>query len=175
MSLMTNLIPVASGFSAAAPKRRTPVPEFDFVLFGAGGDLAARKLFPSLLQRDAEDILPARGRILCIGREPLDAEAFAAHALKYVGEASPDVLARFRGRIQYQAMDVTDPSSYAGLAALLEGSPNYRTRCGRSRPSSTIRWRGMQPSSPKPARPGAGWNPCCSRSSTVGGPGPAMT
>ena len=40
-----------------APER-TPVPPFDLVIFGAGGDLALRKLFPALAQRNREGVLP---------------------------------------------------------------------------------------------------------------------
>ena len=71
MSLLTDLAlgqrrPSSGG--APPSTRRTPVPEFDFVLFGATGDLATRKLLPSLAQREAEGVLPPRGRIICLGR-----------------------------------------------------------------------------------------------------------
>ena len=45
-------------------QRRNPVPDFDFVLFGATGDLAARKLLPALLQREYEGVLPSNGGII---------------------------------------------------------------------------------------------------------------
>jgi glucose-6-phosphate 1-dehydrogenase len=126
MSLVTDCTTVTDNLSTATPMRRTPVPDFDFVLFGAGGDLAARKLFPSLLHREAEGILPPGGRILCIGRELVGTEEFVDRALKHTGNFGPDVLARFRGRIQYQAMDATDPSCFPALASLFGGSQVVR-------------------------------------------------
>ena len=50
-----------------APER-TPVPPFDLVIFGASGDLALRKLFPALAQRNREGVLPGESRILAIVR-----------------------------------------------------------------------------------------------------------
>jgi glucose-6-phosphate 1-dehydrogenase len=99
--------------------RRTPVPEFDFVLFGATGDLATRKLLPSLAHREAEGVLPPRGRVICLGRRQASTEAFVARALRHAADLDEAVLARFRDRIRYLPMDATDPRGHAELAALL--------------------------------------------------------
>ncbi|MFX8466463.1 hypothetical protein ABTL61_19795, partial [Acinetobacter baumannii] len=53
---------------------RTPVPPFDLVIFGAGGDLAMRKLFPALGQRNREGVLPEESRILAVVRKQEDVE-----------------------------------------------------------------------------------------------------
>ncbi|MDR3462445.1 MAG: glucose-6-phosphate dehydrogenase, partial [Beijerinckiaceae bacterium] len=104
--------------------RRTPVPEFDFVMFGATGDLAARKLLPALLQRESEGVLPANGRIICTGHRALSTEDFLKLALGGPPRGLPDeIVARFRERIQYVAVEATDPASYAALAAIL-GDPS---------------------------------------------------
>jgi glucose-6-phosphate 1-dehydrogenase len=103
--------------------RRTPVPEFDFVMFGATGDLAARKLLPALLQREAEGVLPPHGRIICTGHRPLSTEDFIKLALDGPPRGLPDeTVARFRERIQYVTVEATDPASYAALATIL-GDP----------------------------------------------------
>ena len=65
-------------------QRRNPVPDFDFVLFGATGDLAARKLLPALLQRESEGVLPAEWRIICTGQQPLGTEEFLSQAFREI-------------------------------------------------------------------------------------------
>ena len=52
--------------------------DFDLVLFGGTGDLSMRKLLPALYARDRAKDLPEGGRILCIGREPMETSAFVA-------------------------------------------------------------------------------------------------
>ena len=49
-----------------------PVPSFDLVIFGASGDLALRKLFPALAQRNREGVLPDDSRILAVVRKDED-------------------------------------------------------------------------------------------------------
>ena len=127
MTLITDLTKTRSDSSAATSLlRRTPVPDFDFVLFGAGGDLARRKLLPSLLAREAEGVLPTGSRILCIGRQPYGTEEFISRALQPKEQFGADVLARFRDRIQYLVMDVADPDHYAALVSALADRPVVR-------------------------------------------------
>jgi glucose-6-phosphate 1-dehydrogenase len=101
------------------PQRRIPVPDFDFVLFGATGDLAGRKLLPALLQREAEGVLPSRGRIVCTGQQDLTTEEFARSALAETADPGGGALERFRNRLVYAAVDATDPGSFGRLADLL--------------------------------------------------------
>ena len=127
MSFVAKTAKAEGSLSGVAPLvRRTPVPEFDFVLFGGTGDLAKRKLLPSLLQREAEGVLPSHGRVICIGREPLGTQEFVSQALEPARDPGSDALARFCSRIEYLAIDATDPSSYAGLAMLLRNSEAVR-------------------------------------------------
>lgn len=127
MSLVTDLTQTINpALPEASLSRQTQVPDFDFVLFGAAGDLATRKLLPSLLARETEGVLPPRGRILCVGREPISTQEFVTHALQHVEEPASDPLVRFRGRIQYFAMDAADPASYAQLASTLGDRPVVR-------------------------------------------------
>ena len=55
-----------------------PVPPFDLVVFGASGDLAMRKLFPSLLHRYKDGQIPADSRIVGVARQAMDRAAFHA-------------------------------------------------------------------------------------------------
>ena len=83
----------------AAPER-TPVPPFDLVIFGAGGDLALRKLFPALAQRNEEGVLPEESRILGIVRKQEDVEGIPNEIAAKLAAAglSPDRIAAFRRR-----------------------------------------------------------------------------
>ncbi|MBM0637765.1 glucose-6-phosphate dehydrogenase [Campylobacter sp. VicNov18] len=49
---------------------------FRFVLFGATGDLAMRKIFPSLYQAFLDGLLPSMGRIIATSRSAFDTEQF---------------------------------------------------------------------------------------------------
>ncbi|MCA3564963.1 MAG: glucose-6-phosphate dehydrogenase [Methylocystis sp.] len=107
---------------------RSPVPPFDLVLFGATGDLAGRKLFPALLHRDAEGVLPEGSRIHAAGRGHIDDDAFRRSlepGLVNVG-ADRATLDRFLRKIDYFSVDFDDPASITGLAKALEGSDRTR-------------------------------------------------
>jgi glucose-6-phosphate 1-dehydrogenase len=107
---------------------RTPVPSFDLVLFGATGDLAGRKLFPALLQRDLEGVLPADSTIHALGRGAMDTDAFRASLdAKLAGvPASPEERRRFLARIRCWSVDLDRPGSLGPLAAALDGSDRVR-------------------------------------------------
>lgn len=49
---------------------------FDFILFGATGDLAMRKIFPSLYQAYADGFLPHIGKVIATGRSLLNVDEF---------------------------------------------------------------------------------------------------
>ena len=65
----------------------------DLIIFGASGDLSARKLFPALFQLDRADLLPNDLRITAIARDEVDVDTFLEglrqrmHA--YMGSESP--------------------------------------------------------------------------------------
>ena len=65
----------------------------DLIIFGASGDLSARKLFPALFQLDRAELLPSDLRITAIARDQVDVNTFLEglrqrmHA--YMGSESP--------------------------------------------------------------------------------------
>ena len=48
----------------------------DLIIFGATGDLSARKLFPALFQLDAADLLPLDLRIAAVARQEQSIDTF---------------------------------------------------------------------------------------------------
>ena len=73
-----------------------PVDPFDLIIFGGSGDLAQRKLLPSLFHRDQDGQFSDDSRILAVGRSAMDRESYldqVATALQHwtavAGSASP--------------------------------------------------------------------------------------
>jgi glucose-6-phosphate 1-dehydrogenase len=102
------------------------------VIFGASGDLAHRKLIPSLCSLDCKGRLPRDLNIVGVARRPLSNDEFRAslyQGMKEGGEfvASPDQWARFSQRIFYVAGDVGSAENLAPLQqrlAELERGPD---------------------------------------------------
>jgi len=112
----------------AAPER-TPVPPFDLVIFGAGGDLALRKLFPALAQRNEEGVLPAESRVLGIVRKQEDVEGIPneiAAKLATAGLSQARIKA-FRQCLTMVLLDAVKPETYGALKEALGDSQRVRS------------------------------------------------
>ena len=98
---------------------------FDLVLFGGTGDLAWRKLMPALFQAFRHGTLPAGGRIIGVGREPLSAEQYRARIQARFDEVesakrpSAEEFSQFAALLDFVRMDLSKPDDYATLATLL--------------------------------------------------------
>ena len=73
------------GLSTDPTAQRAPADTI-LVLFGASGDLAARKLLPGLFHLFAEDAPPGRFRLLAVSRRPLDDDDVREHARRAIEE-----------------------------------------------------------------------------------------
>ena len=100
---------------------------FDFVLFGATGDLAMRKLLPALYFRHCAGQLPEHGRIFGVARSELKTEEFLQRMEQ---EARPHINEQefneehwrmFLSRVSYLKLDATRQQDYQALAAELAG------------------------------------------------------
>jgi glucose-6-phosphate 1-dehydrogenase len=97
-----------------------------FVLFGATGDLAKRKLFPALYSLHKERLLPERFAVVGVARGENTDEGFRSDVLSAVETyARFDVKDQqdwdaFKNRFYYYPLDVKSNEGYAGLKALLE-------------------------------------------------------
>ncbi len=94
------------------------LPPHVFVLFGATGDLAARKLFPGLYRLAAADRLPADYRLIGSGRHsPGSDEEFAQRVrdglADTVDDLDDDVMEGLVSRISFQTSDADDGSDLA--------------------------------------------------------------
>jgi glucose-6-phosphate 1-dehydrogenase len=107
---------------------RTPVPVFDLVIAGASGDLALRKLFPALVQRVSEGVIPDASRIVGIvrsGEAEESLKAATASRLKEQGLTSPAIDSLLT-RLTYVRADVSDPATMGELSARLDDPGRVR-------------------------------------------------
>ena len=99
-----------------------------FVVFGATGDLAHRKIFPALYDLFAGGLLPADLVIVGFARRPYTDEAFRndvrASCAEFArsGSFSPNAWQRFAERLFYLRSDLDDPEGYRRLAAMMAGN-----------------------------------------------------
>ena len=103
-----------------------PVEPFDYVIFGGTGDLAQRKLLPSLFRRDRDGQLPDQGRLIGASRSEHTHEGyreFARDALKEFCDedelADTDVVDRFLARLFYAQVDAMSDQGWDDLKQLL--------------------------------------------------------
>ena len=105
--------------------------KFSLILFGATGDLAHRKLFPSLFR------LWSSGHIgdfmlLATGRSQPDREAFVRYLRENVDEAStqPGRWAEFEAFIEYFRLDAKNEQSFHEMSEALKGHERSRQLSG---------------------------------------------
>lgn len=111
-----------SSSSLAAPMSESTTEAGVFTIFGATGDLARRKLLPSLYRNHVEGRLHERMRILGASRRPLDDGQFrelAKQALSDGGIDGPEV-ASFLKRLHYQPVPDTTDAAFDALRDRLE-------------------------------------------------------
>ena len=101
------------------------VEPFDLIVFGATGDLAARKLLPALYHRDLAGQIPAEARILAVSRRTQSCEDYARFVeAALVAHVKPeerrgDELARFLKRISYLSIDLRGEAGWPALNEVL--------------------------------------------------------
>jgi glucose-6-phosphate 1-dehydrogenase len=106
------------------------VEPFDMVVFGATGDLAARKLLPALYRRDKAGQIPQDARIFAASRRPMDDAGYAAWVreavVDHVSESERDdaTLERFLGRIQHVTLDASGDAGWEDLARRIGQQPD---------------------------------------------------
>ena len=97
-----------------------------FVLFGATGDLAKRKIFPALYNLFLDGKFPASYSIIGLGRRPWSDNTFRAHieeSLKIFSrrlESDNAKMEKFLRAFRYTTLDVTNDASYEELLNMIE-------------------------------------------------------
>jgi len=95
--------------------------DFDFVLFGGGGDLAMRKLVPALYALSRGKNFPQSARIIAVGRHEWSREQYLEEVAR---QARPNIAPErldeqawqaFCDRVNYVSLNASDASTYAAL------------------------------------------------------------
>jgi glucose-6-phosphate 1-dehydrogenase len=90
-----------------------PVDPFELIVFGATGDLARRKLLPSLYHRYCDGQIPDNSRIIGVSRSELSRDEFvtmvkdAYYEFDGHPDFKPECFSRFVKMLDYVAVDVT--------------------------------------------------------------------
>ena len=99
----------------------------DLIIFGATGDLSARKLFPALFQLNAAGLLQDDLRIIAVARQEQTTKGFYHELLARMGSARRQIISdtawqEFAQRLIYLSADFSAPSAFKGLQAELSES-----------------------------------------------------
>ena len=101
--------------------RTIPVDTFDLVLFGATGDLASRKILPSLYRRFLAGQMPPDARVIGAARSELDDDGFrdvvraAIDAFVSEGKRDGATIDAFAARCSYIAVDAKEDAGWSQL------------------------------------------------------------
>lgn len=96
------------------------------VIFGASGDLTARKLIPAVYNLSFDNLLPADFFLVGFGRSPIPDDQFRQHAADAIKEFSrrelnPDVWRRVADNTSYVSGGYDDQGAFDRLAAHIGG------------------------------------------------------
>ena len=92
----------------------------DFVLFGTKGDLARRKLLPSLYQLEKAGLLHDGTTVVGVARQEINQQEYVDLVKENIEKFSGDKLCKetwnkFKARLDYVKIDITDTKSYTEL------------------------------------------------------------
>ncbi|WP_394131605.1 glucose-6-phosphate dehydrogenase [Shewanella maritima] len=96
----------------------------DFVLFGTKGDLARRKLLPSLYQLDKANLLDEATKVIGVAKDAFTADEFIELVTKALNtfvkeELCQETLSRFLSRCHYIGTDFKNSEGYKAFNGLL--------------------------------------------------------
>lgn len=96
------------------------------VIFGASGDLTARKLVPALYNLAVDNLLPTDFHLVGFGRRPIPDDEFRELTMESIDQFSrrplqAEIWDRVRARAQYHAGAYDDAEAFASLAERIDG------------------------------------------------------
>ena len=100
---------------------KTPSPQI-MVIFGASGDLTARKLLPALYDLYRQHLLPDRFAVVGVGRKPLHDDVFRTKAHEALSSylKTGKVSENFLKQLYYVSLNTSEGSEYVHLKQRLE-------------------------------------------------------
>lgn len=106
--------------------------DVDIVVFGGGGDLARRKLVPSLYDLYREGSIPSSSRIIGVSRSDISDDGYRDMMASSTREFTPEhefdseVWHRFAKQLSHRYLDVEDTAQMRELGQLLRNSDTPR-------------------------------------------------
>ncbi|MDD9894525.1 MAG: glucose-6-phosphate dehydrogenase, partial [Gammaproteobacteria bacterium] len=102
-----------------------PVNPFDLIIFGGNGDLALRKLLPSLYQLHCDSQFSENSRVIAVGRNGQTRSSYidsVRQALsKDLESIDENEFEKFSSRLQYLHFDVSEYANWDELIEILSG------------------------------------------------------
>ncbi|HSY59203.1 MAG TPA: glucose-6-phosphate dehydrogenase [Terriglobales bacterium] len=118
----------------AQDERGQPAEACAMVIFGAGGDLTKRKLFPALYNLAKSKLLPQNFAIIGASREEYSTEQFrqktTADMKEFLSGAYGDAWDWFANRLYYIPGDFNDPALYKKIQDQLAQVDKQHETCG---------------------------------------------
>jgi len=111
--------------------RIIPVDPFDYVVFGATGDLAQRKLLPALLERVRDGQIVDGSRILGVAHDIGDTEAWLSSVRESLGRFASDAatdtgaVERFLAMLSTVRVDALSGAGWSALTDALAGRESH--------------------------------------------------
>lgn len=99
----------------------------DFVLFGTAGDLARRKLLPSLYELEKANLMHAESKIIGVARNESSLTEYQdmvkENIEKFTKEAiCPETWSRFCAKLEYLQVNMKEPEDYKGFLSHVDDS-----------------------------------------------------
>src|SRR3954451_9142125 len=107
-----------------------PVQPFDLVIFGATGDLAKRKILPSLYRRLAVGQMPAAARLIGAARTKMNRAEFRKSVRETLEQfvdprdLKPEKLEEFLNTVDYVPVDAGGEGGWPALRKKLDEKPD---------------------------------------------------
>lgn len=102
------------------------------IIFGASGDLTARKLIPALVENARRGAFVQPVQIIGVSRSPKTSEQWRLELFEWLDDKQKTVWPQFAPNVYYTAADAADPSSFGELKQDLdELADAFAPSCGR--------------------------------------------
>ena len=100
-----------------------------FVIFGATGDLARKKIFPSFFELYKTNLLPEKFKILSCARSQFSDESFRESLKEFIKVTDQNSWANFAKSIEYLSCDIAENTNLDKVAAKLNDLEKIFNQC----------------------------------------------
>jgi glucose-6-phosphate 1-dehydrogenase len=102
-----------------------------FVIFGATGNLAKKRIFPALFALSRQSLLPEKFKIIAAARTPHTSEEFRQTLPEQIGLENKNGWDNFAKHIDFISLDVAQDKNLSDLKKLLDGFEKETGTCAQ--------------------------------------------